>query len=341
MHTDQPLVSIIIPTFNRANLIGETLDSVLAQTYPHWECIIVDDGSTDHTDEVVGAYVQKDARFRYHHRPDSHKSGGNGARNFGFEMSKGDFLIFLDSDDVLSEKCISGRENRMQQEDADMYINTSGLFDERPGDNNYLWNEIRPTENINDLIKRFLNTDMPWQTNGVLWNRSFFEQSGGWDEELIAWQDWDLHVRALFQNPKIKMFKEVDNYVRMSERNSVGKKINSPPYYHSIYLILKRIYIIIKNDKKHKEYYAASFEKFKIQKLIFLPLDKGLKKVSFSFLFKNFFINEKYRFEFLRLYICQLMSKSAKLKSIFLKKVIFHQREKFKSNSTHLKFFKH
>ena len=65
----QALISIIIPTFNRAHLIGETLDSVLAQTYPNWECIIVDDGSTDTTDEVVGEYVKKDSRFLYHHRP--------------------------------------------------------------------------------------------------------------------------------------------------------------------------------------------------------------------------------------------------------------------------------
>ncbi len=54
--TQQPLVSIIIPTYNRAHLIGETLDSVLAQTYQNWECIVVDDGSSDNTEEVVGSY---------------------------------------------------------------------------------------------------------------------------------------------------------------------------------------------------------------------------------------------------------------------------------------------
>ena len=66
---EHPLVSIIILTYNRAHLIGETLDSVLAQTYTHWECIVVDDGSTDATDEVLATYVEKDSRFQYHHRP--------------------------------------------------------------------------------------------------------------------------------------------------------------------------------------------------------------------------------------------------------------------------------
>jgi len=96
-----PLVSIIIPTYNRAHLIGETLDSVLAQTYQNWECIIVDDGSSDNTDEVVGAYVKKDSRFKYYHRPDEHLIGANGARNYGIIKSQGDFLNFLDSDDYL------------------------------------------------------------------------------------------------------------------------------------------------------------------------------------------------------------------------------------------------
>jgi glycosyltransferase involved in cell wall biosynthesis len=98
---NQPLVSVIIPTYNRAHLIGETLDSVLAQTYQNWECIIVDDGSKDNTDEVVGKYVKKDSRFKYYHRPEEHLPGGNGARNYGIIKSEGDFINFLDSDDYL------------------------------------------------------------------------------------------------------------------------------------------------------------------------------------------------------------------------------------------------
>ena len=64
MHT--PLVSIIIPAYNRAHLIGETLDSVLAQTYINWECIVIDDGSNDNTSELLAEYCKKDNRFQYH-----------------------------------------------------------------------------------------------------------------------------------------------------------------------------------------------------------------------------------------------------------------------------------
>ena len=97
----QALISIIIPTYNRAHLISETLDSVLAQTYPNWECIIVDDGSTDTTDEVVGEYVKKDSRFQYHHRPKDRKKGPCACRNYGFEFSKGEFIKWFDSDDIM------------------------------------------------------------------------------------------------------------------------------------------------------------------------------------------------------------------------------------------------
>jgi len=96
-----PLVSIIIPTYNRAHLIGETLDSVLAQTYTNWECIVVDDGSTDDTNKLLAAYCEKDARFQYHHRPTKRPKGANACRNYGFELSKGEYIQFFDSDDII------------------------------------------------------------------------------------------------------------------------------------------------------------------------------------------------------------------------------------------------
>ena len=101
-----PLVSIIIPTFNRSQLICETLDSVLAQTYENWECIIVDDGSTDDTKTVVSEYVKKDSRFQFHHRPINRPKGGNAARNFGYENSKGEYINWIDDDDIMLEDFI-------------------------------------------------------------------------------------------------------------------------------------------------------------------------------------------------------------------------------------------
>ncbi|SDS84057.1 glycosyltransferase family 2 protein [Winogradskyella sediminis] len=104
--TKAPLVSIIIPTYNRAHLISETLDSVLAQTYQNWECIVVDDGSTDGTDQLMASYCAKDSRFHYHHRPDDRLPGGNAARNYGFELCKGEYVQWFDSDDLMKKTLI-------------------------------------------------------------------------------------------------------------------------------------------------------------------------------------------------------------------------------------------
>ena len=91
------LVSVIIPTWNRAGLIHRTIDSVMAQTYPNWEVIIVDDGSSDNTDAIISSYAEKDSRIRYVYQPNT---GVAAARNLGISMAKGDYLAFLDSDDI-------------------------------------------------------------------------------------------------------------------------------------------------------------------------------------------------------------------------------------------------
>ena len=98
---NSPLISIIIPTYNRAHLIGETLDSILLQTYPNWECIVVDDGSADNTADVMRDNIKNDNRFQYHQRPDNRKKSPNSCRNYGFELSKGEYIKWFDSDDIM------------------------------------------------------------------------------------------------------------------------------------------------------------------------------------------------------------------------------------------------
>ena len=94
------LVSIIIPAYNQSSLISETLNSVLNQTYINWECIIVDDGSTDNTTEIVKKYTVGDSRFKLKNRPQKKLKGANACRNYGFKLSKGEYVLFLDSDDI-------------------------------------------------------------------------------------------------------------------------------------------------------------------------------------------------------------------------------------------------
>lgn len=124
-----PLVSIVIPAYNRAHLINETLDSILSQTYQNWECIIVDDGSSDNTDQVVGAYQQRDYRFQFHHRPSVRLKGANTCRNIGLDISKGDYIIFFDSDDLMTQDHIQVKLEPLLESDYDYSITKTRYFD--------------------------------------------------------------------------------------------------------------------------------------------------------------------------------------------------------------------
>ena len=90
-----PLISVIIPTFNRAHVLLRAVDSVLKQSYKNFELIVIDDGSTDHTDELLSSYV-REGKIQYLKQENK---GVSSARNFGVKSSKGDWLAFLDSDD--------------------------------------------------------------------------------------------------------------------------------------------------------------------------------------------------------------------------------------------------
>jgi len=99
---NKPYFSVIIPTYNRANMLSNAIDSVLAQAFTDWELLIIDDGSTDNTKQEVQKFTDK--RIRYIYQSNAERSA---ARNSGISLAKGEFICFLDSDD-------SWRENHLQ-----------------------------------------------------------------------------------------------------------------------------------------------------------------------------------------------------------------------------------
>lgn len=122
------LVSIIIPIYNRAHLIGETLDSVLAQTYANWECIIVDDGSTDGTVKVLNNYSAKDTRFQLYHRSVDKPKGANSCRNIGLENAIGKYVVFFDSDDIMTPNHIQVKISVIEKNELDYVITRTKFF---------------------------------------------------------------------------------------------------------------------------------------------------------------------------------------------------------------------
>jgi glycosyltransferase involved in cell wall biosynthesis len=93
----EPLVSVVVPAYNRGGTIARSLESISAQTYQNWQAIVVDDGSADATAEIVGTLAREDARFRLIRH--AHNRGAQAARNTGIRAARGSWIAFLDADD--------------------------------------------------------------------------------------------------------------------------------------------------------------------------------------------------------------------------------------------------
>jgi len=191
-----PLVSIIIPTFNRAHLIGETLHSISAQTYQNWECIVVDDGSTDDTENVLRDYIQKDERFKYLKRPEHRKRGGNAARNFGFENSKGDYINFVDSDDLIHPDKLKLQLAVLEDDETcQVCLSEAELF----SGSQRRKKKSKPLEGI-DFFEDYILRNIDMGTLQPLWRKEFLASADVvYDEKLKKAQDYDFFSRMSFR----------------------------------------------------------------------------------------------------------------------------------------------
>ena len=122
----EPLVSIIVPSYNVEKYVGACVDSVLKQEYQNWECILINDGSSDHTLEIIKSFETKDRRFQVFTQENA---GLSATRNRGIEISNGDFLFFLDSDDILSSDAISTLVSSVDNNDIVTGITVTSKID--------------------------------------------------------------------------------------------------------------------------------------------------------------------------------------------------------------------
>ena len=241
-----PLVSIIIPTKNRVDLLQEALRSIQQQTYGNWEVLVVDDDSTDDTLAQVMSLGKMDNRIHGFKR-DRIQTGASACRNEGVIHSRGIYVIFLDSDDLLAPFCVEQRMRIMNgNPDLDFAAFCCESFRVMPGDVGMLHNVFSEEDDIN----RFLKRDVVWQTAGVMWRRNVVDQLGGWDEALFSWQDWEYHLRALIQGCKYKKFPLLDCYWRLPPEGgeTIGLRSRSPAHLlNQEYLFSKIICLFREN----------------------------------------------------------------------------------------------
>jgi glycosyltransferase involved in cell wall biosynthesis len=197
------LVSIIIPTYNRAIRIIQTLDSVFAQTYQNLEVIVVDDGSIDNTLQVLNEYKQKSAQkdiiFKILKQENR---GAPAARNKGLYVAAGEFIVFFDSDDIMLPNRIEEQVNLMRTDMSDCCACGFSV-----PSNQYIY---RPyIIKGKNLLFSFLKNKLVGSTQSWMFKKSLVIKIGGYDESLSCRQDLDLVFRILLLQPKISITRNV------------------------------------------------------------------------------------------------------------------------------------
>jgi glycosyltransferase involved in cell wall biosynthesis len=197
-----PKISIIVPCYNQAEYLDECLQTVLDQSYENWECIIVNDGSPDNTEEIGRKWTQKDSRFQYLYK----ENGGlSSARNAGIEIATGIWILPLDADDKISNQYLSLAEKEFNKEYTVIYCEA-----EKFGSENGKW-EL-PTYSRKMLAVK-----------NIIFCTAFFKRenwvkAGGYDTSLVyGWEDWDFWISLLKDHGEVFKIKETGFYYRIKE----------------------------------------------------------------------------------------------------------------------------
>lgn len=201
---ETPYFSVVIATYNRANLISTAINSVLRQTWPDLEVIVADDGSTDDTRSVVDAF--SDPRVRYIH---CHHGGTASARNAGARVAHGRFVIFLDSDDHADARWLAAIQTQLEGTGAALaWCGMEGH--DITGKIQWRWAPTAIPDDLTDLL-------VHCESGQVAYRRDLFLRSGGFREDLEFAENTELGIRLLVSpksRPSIVLVPEILVYVR-------------------------------------------------------------------------------------------------------------------------------
>lgn len=182
------LVSIVVPCYNQAQFLSETLDSLIDQTYLRWECIIVNDGSTDNTAEIATAYCKKDNRFRYVEK----KNGGlSSARNAGLNIARGDYIQFLDSDDLLANNKLEIQLKIALSNNVDVVVSKFDMYDSvNHVFYNNKWSSSLPLFDVDSFLYSW-GKDFVIAIHAGLFRSAFLKEKNiNFNEDVLALEDW-------------------------------------------------------------------------------------------------------------------------------------------------------
>ena len=208
--TGKPVVSVIVPSYNYGHLLPATLESVRSQTWDAWECIVVDDGSTDDTSAIALAHARRDERFRCVRRDNG---GLAAARNSGLVAARGDYVQLLDADDLLEPRKLEAHARLLAREP----------------DVGLVYGDVRYFDSATGARRRGLSSDEAWMpgvsgsgstllrallranimvVNSALVRRAVVDRVGWFDETLRSLEDWDYWIRCALAGTTFRFLDE-------------------------------------------------------------------------------------------------------------------------------------
>lgn len=222
------LVSVIIPVYNAESTIRLSIQSILNQSYKNLEIIVVDDGSTDSTVQIVEELSRLSKNIRIFQQ---NRNGAASARNLGIKVANGYYIQFMDSDDVLSTDKLENQIRKLEELNCDLVFCRTRVFkkdDDLLGSYLFSANDFIPVHeevNANDLMLELYSKGdiLMIQPNAFLSTKKLLRNVGFWKEELTLDDDGEYFTRVILVAGKVLFDKDSINYYRVSNSNSLSK----------------------------------------------------------------------------------------------------------------------
>lgn len=191
-----PTVSIILATYNRAEYILESLYSIQQQTLTDWECLIIDDGGTDNTQEILAPILKQDTRFQYFIRTSKYQKGLPGSRNFGLDIAKGDYIIFFDDDDIAHPQNLELCVLELSNTELSFCRYIRDVF---RGDFVYNFDYSKEYTSFyidSSDINKVLRNELQFNSCAVMWTKECYTNHR-YTEHLKYAEEWEVYARII------------------------------------------------------------------------------------------------------------------------------------------------
>jgi glycosyltransferase involved in cell wall biosynthesis len=251
------MIAVIIPTYNRSDLLKNAIQSVLSQTYKDIEIIVVDDASTCNNQEVIENFKLPIIYHRF-----EMNQGGNICRNKGVELASGEYIAFLDDDDTWNKEKLERQYRLMSENSIDLCYTGKNIItvDEKLNELNRRYSYTTPK--FNNLIKSIMQKNFIGSTSSIMLKKDKFLKVDGFDINMPALQDYEFYIRFIHNNFTVAGIDEgLVDYFIYQKKNAVSKSLKKN--IQAIKQILQK-----NKSKKYLALLLLEFTKITLKKIL-------------------------------------------------------------------------